>query len=883
MLLDFFNSRNGRNGRNDVKVNIINSSNFYKLHIPLCYPIKFQYNRLINAAITTILIYCSSIFPSQAQIKPDMTLPNNTKIEIEGNIQNIDGGTQIGSNLFHSFDDFSVINGTTVHFNNSLDVQNIITRVTGGLASNIDGLIKANGSANLFLINPSGISFGENARLNIGGSFFATTANTVQFLGDAKFSATNPQAPPLLANNVPIGLGFGDNPGVIKVQGTDKGIISPNIGNSPTVTNSQISGLQVQSGKTLALLGGDITLEGGILAAEGGKVDLGSVASGVVNLSLISENWTLGYEGISNFKNIQLSKQALVDASGTGSGTVQVHGGNVNLTNGSIMLIQNRGETLSGSLNINASESLVLSGASPDGNISSSLLTEALSTGKGGDLKISTPRLILQDGARVGAVTYTDALGGNVTVEASDSVQLLENRFANPYRRGDIISSLGAGTVASGNAGSVELSTNYLLITDGGTIASSTMGTGKGSNITVDANFIDIIGVNSVRSAPSAIAASAFNAGNAGSLFVNTKQLRVTDGGALNSASRATGNAGNVTINADLIEVTGEDSNAGASHISSSIEASNEIVRKIFGLPSVPTGSGGNLTITTKVLNVNQRGLIDVGNQGVGDAGKLEINASSINLNNQGSIAASTISGEGGNIFLDSQNLQLRQNSTVTASAGNNGNGGNITINAGTLTALESSSITANAFEGRGGNIKINTQGFFISPDSIVAASSERGINGSVEIDAPQTDFVTAPLPSSAVTVPDTNDICTTPKENTSIFSNAGSGGVPQSPNDPLNSPAGWYDERNPATNKRAEETIQLTEAEPAQEFVEAQGMKQNADGTIRFTITPDTDNVTSYGSSTDSPCHHSQESSEQVNQQSQEVTNQIPPEEAED
>ncbi|BAY20065.1 hypothetical protein NIES21_59350 (plasmid) [Anabaenopsis circularis NIES-21] len=175
---------------------------------------------LTRSTLASIFISCLIFVPCNAQVIPDKTLRQNTAIRLDKNTTIIEGGSQVGSNLFHSFLEFSVIKDSTAFFNNTNNIQNIIARVTGDSISNIDGLIRANGNANLFFINPNGIIFGQNARLNIGGTFVGSTASSINFANGFKFSAKNPQPKPLLTISVPIGLEFQGIPATIEVKGT---------------------------------------------------------------------------------------------------------------------------------------------------------------------------------------------------------------------------------------------------------------------------------------------------------------------------------------------------------------------------------------------------------------------------------------------------------------------------------------------------------------------------------------------------------------------------------------------------------------------------------------------------------------------------------------
>ena len=166
-----------------------------------------------------------SLLPSiaVAQITPDSSLgAENSVVDSNGNRDTIQGGAVRNTNLFHSFTEFNVGAGREAYFANPNGIANIFSRVTGNNLSNIQGVLGVLGNANLYLINPNGILFGENARLDVNGSFFATTADSVVFGNGLEFSAANPNQPPLLTIDIPIGLRFRENPGGIVNQSTAK-------------------------------------------------------------------------------------------------------------------------------------------------------------------------------------------------------------------------------------------------------------------------------------------------------------------------------------------------------------------------------------------------------------------------------------------------------------------------------------------------------------------------------------------------------------------------------------------------------------------------------------------------------------------------------------
>ena len=251
-----------------------------------------------QAAFTqTIFTQASS---AQNAIAPDSTLPTNTLVNFNptNKTYTITGGTQVGTNQFHSFRDLGTPTNNTVHFDNALTTTNIIGRVTGSNISNIDGIVKANGNANLYVINPNGIIFGPNAKLEIGGSFGASTANSLKFGDGSEFSATNPQAPPLLSVNVPLGLQYGNS----KVGATisDRGNLSTG---QDLVLNADRLNLQgtLQAGRDLILQAS--LINGAPMLFAGGDVTLGNYAGSSLHI-LAGGDITLGNVTINGKGNV---------------------------------------------------------------------------------------------------------------------------------------------------------------------------------------------------------------------------------------------------------------------------------------------------------------------------------------------------------------------------------------------------------------------------------------------------------------------------------------------------------------------------------------------------------------------------------------------------
>ncbi len=352
--------------------------------------------------------------PTAAQIIPDATLPTNSIVPPNCTNCVITGGTTRGAVLFHSFREFSVPTGGVARFNNALSIESILARVTGRNPSTIDGQLRTNGRASLFLLNPNGIVFGPNARLALGGSFLATTANSFQFPDGSEFSATNPAPPPpLLTVNVPVGLQFGANPAPIAAQGL------LGLAPSPTVPR-----------KTLALVVGDLNLTGGAIQVGAGQVELGAVGGlSWVGVSPSAHGIALNYDGVANFQDIRLTNRAQVGVSGVGGG-IAIAARNLTIQDGARLVSITTGSGAGGAIQVRATESVELSGTalSPTSDNPNTIIRSGIFTstrdnntslnGAAGDITIAAPRLTISGGAQISSVTGGSGATGTITINA---------------------------------------------------------------------------------------------------------------------------------------------------------------------------------------------------------------------------------------------------------------------------------------------------------------------------------------------------------------------------------------------------------------------------------------------------------------------------------
>jgi len=744
----------------------------------------------IGLCILSCLYATSEIV--QAQVITDGTV--NTQVNQSGNVSEITGGETRDGNLFHSFQEFSVGLGNEAFFDNADTVENILSRVTGGNVSNINGLIRANGNANLFVINPAGIILGEGARLDLGGSFYGSSADSILFPDGVEFSATNNQAQPILTINAPIGLNFRNNPGDITVTGDGLGTR-----NSNDLIDTE-NALRVNSTSTFGLIGGNLNLQGATIKTDGGRIELGSVAGGQqVSLTEIDEGWSVGYANIKDFDDLQLSQTATIDASGVVSGDIQVRGNKITLTNGSQIQASTLGDAVTqetpGNIEINATDMITLDGESANGSTSGVFNTvNSGAVGDAGNVNIFTNSLKVTNGAQIDASTRGQGNAGSVTIDAENSIILAGEDTKG--RAGAARSQVASEAV--GNAGGVTIRAGSLELRNGAQIDASTLGEGNAGSVTINATgnitfdgFTskevlnsgafsivnpkgtgDAGGVNITADSLNVtngarVDASTFGKGNAGSVTINATGNITFDGEDIEGfpsaarsqvASRAEGNAGGVNITADSLNVTNgaqiDTNTSGEGNAGSvTINAADTITFDGVGIDgdfnsgavsivnTAAEGDAGGINITTGSLNVINGARVDASTFGRGNAGSLTINATDgITLDGIGtdgarsganSQVASGAVGNAGGVKLTADSLNVNNGARVDVSTSGNGNAGTLSVQSNSLSLDNDATINAATQSGTGGNITLQiAEDLNLRNNSSISARAFQAANG---------------------------------------------------------------------------------------------------------------------------------------------------------
>ena len=623
------------------------------------------YKSLLSVALplaTLGTLACVSSVRAQS-ITPDGTL--STEVQSNDNLNfDITKGDRQGNNLFHSFKDFSVLKDGSARFLNPTDIANIFSRVTGGNISEINGLIQAQGTANLFLINPSGIIFGPNASLNIGGSFFGSTASSIVFDDGVEFSATDTQPSPLLTVNIPIGLRFRDNPERKSIT-----------------VNSNIFGLQVSPGNTLAFVGGDVNFDnGGRIFAPGARVEIGGLAeAGTIELENNDGNFQLNFPTNVLLSDVTLANDGIVAANTTNDsrGDIVVNANLFEAKTGGRLLSFTQGAVDGGDITVNSNE-VDISGVGGSGfgaGIYQLVLNNA--SGNGGKIIINTNSFNASSGGNIGNTVLSGGIGnaGDILINVSGDLSLKSGAQIN------------SSTFGLGNAGNVTINVPNGNVNFDGVNTSFQNGVETLNNTGI---------LNNVESGAK---------GNAGIIDIKARNISITEGAQIQSIVRGAnpalnpnageGNAGKININID--EKLAID---GVSDIFTINGLQNSLASQILTNLEVGTkGKGGDIDITAGELSITNGAQLISSTFGEGDAGNIRVNIPNGNANFDG-VGSVLLNGRQ---FLFSSGIQSNVESGAIGDAGNI----DIKIQAGNLSITKGSQIQSIVSAGEGNTGKI--------------------------------------------------------------------------------------------------------------------------------------------------------------------------------
>ena len=628
-------------------------------------------------------------------------------------------GTQAGGNLFHSFQRFSIGTGESATFSGPGSVDNIISRVTGGELSSVDGLLASTiPGASLWLFNPAGVVFGPNASLDVSGSFHASTADEVRFPDGGRFSAVDSN-----------GNGFSvAPPESFGFLGSDPAGL--------TIAGSQ---LEVGEGETLSIVGGDVDIQGAGLATAGGELNV-FAADGAADANVVTGNLTGAIDG-----DIAVGNASRLLSVGDGGGTVRIQGGAFVVDGGSTIISTNTGAS-DGNIGVDVDvETAEISG----GGI---IRTNASAGGRGGDLDLQADRIRVQSNAAVASVSTGAGDGGNINLSGDDVT------FQNT---GIALSIAEAG----GNSGAVSIAADDLAVIDSNIATTAQAGSaGNGGEIVIVAGSVEILATGS--DGTSFISTGAFGLGQAGDIDITARSIltdgnNLVNGAAIQSVSGGTSNLGGRIrldvgdlallrggiIATDPGQNTPDVNSIDITADSIRIDGANDVLTGISLTVNQNADASGSIAIRAGDIDIQNGGVILSATANDANASNIIIIADSLtmggsdpNLRSQINSNASTGStGNAGQITLVVVDIDLSGNSVITSVTRGSGNAGVISIDASDRLVLrEGSDIQSSSVDqgtGDAGAILVDAGNLLILGDSSITSLTEGiGNAGSIDI-----------------------------------------------------------------------------------------------------------------------------------------------------
>jgi filamentous hemagglutinin family protein len=638
-----------------------------------------------------------------------------TTVNQNGNVYGITNGRTVGSNLFHSFAQFSVATGDTAQFQtNSLTpnsaMQNILARVTGQNPSSIFGTVDSATyfpNASLFLVNPAGIVFGPNASLNVGGAGATfTTADYIKLQDGVKFTAVPNVATDALLSAAPVSaFGFlSANPMAIAVQGSS---LSVQTGQAISLVggNQGFSYTDPDTGLTASVPGG-VTMVGGTLSAPGGQINIASVAS-PGEISAVDFMPTAGMA----MGAVNLSQGATLDVSGDTGGTVRIHGGQFVMDQAFIYAgTFGDADGASTSVNINVTGDAQIKNAS-------AISVDGFGAGRTGNIEIQANNLSLTEGSFIANQGLGNAPAGNIDLTIGNSLTLAgTDQFGN----GSLIQTVNA---EGGTGGMVNISAANVSMSDTGKIVTEAGGGSPAGNITMQVGNLSLAGGASIQTEGRDTASS----GNIHITATGNVSLQGQQGDLrtrILNENTGPGGTGSVTIETGSLTVSNK----------------AQILSQTFSIPGNPPPTSPKVSITaTDSVSVSGGSRIDLRNS-QSSVGSLDIAAKNITLSDQGLMNSNTEgAGNAGAINIAAQqNLSLTGGSQITSQTrglNTSGNGGIVSIMAGNAVSLSGNGTaiqTGTAFTsaGNAGLIQMSTGSLTVSDGALLASTSATGATG---------------------------------------------------------------------------------------------------------------------------------------------------------